>query len=275
MKIISKNYLAGFFDAEGSVSIGRESLQSVVLYVKVSQNDNKITQELFARLIEQFGGLIHYSITSIGNVHTEYTVRGKRAYILLQYISKECIIKRAQVQLAIVWYKSRLNLSRGPRVYSDEERLKDDTAIEELKALKYTDIISKYSNLDISARYLAGLFDGDGMVGIYRSHKSPALLRVNITQNLVSGVLEIFNTVIRDFGGKITYYTKSATRFYVKLQIYSDSAFLFLSIIEKYVIFKKDQVQLALEWMSNKNPLEGFTDNDALVIKNIALLKTV
>ena len=102
--------------------------------------------------------------------------------------------------------------------------------------------------------YAAGLFDGEGCVDIYKASvskasKSPSfMLRVVITQK--QG--EIMNWLENKFGGAVQL-SKRSDNYIYRWDIRSQAAKRFLLLIQPYVLIKKEQVNLAIEYEERKS----------------------
>ena len=97
--------------------------------------------------------------------------------------------------------------------------------------------------------YCAGLFDGEGYIDIYsatlsKASKSPSLyLRVIISQK--DGM--IMNWLQDNFGGYVNKEIRNESYIY-RWKIVSKSAQKFLTLIYPFILIKKEQVKLALEF---------------------------
>jgi len=102
--------------------------------------------------------------------------------------------------------------------------------------------------------YTAGLFDGEGCVDIYKASiskasKSPSfMLRVVITQK--QG--DIMNWLEDNFGGYVQLSRRNGNYIY-RWDIRSQAAKRFLLLIQPFVLIKKEQVDLAIEYEERKS----------------------
>jgi len=101
---------------------------------------------------------------------------------------------------------------------------------------------------DILIAYFAGFFDGEGYVGVSHSEKNKYMvLSVTVTQN----TLPVLEMLRERFGGNIIfpkhYYEKAGKASYT-WAIYSETALNFLNTIKDFVIVKKAQVEIALQF---------------------------
>lgn len=109
-------------------------------------------------------------------------------------------------------------------------------------------------------KYIAGFFDGEGTVAIYRQNTRQSdnsyFMYVSISQKRSREALPVLQFLLLNFGGSV-YYTKnkSGTTMW-KWQVGRDSAVPFLEAIYPHLIIKKKQVRIALYWQANKISLK-------------------
>lgn len=107
---------------------------------------------------------------------------------------------------------------------------------------------------EIMAAYTAGIFDGEGYVGIDRISKSTGSktihhgIRVVISQK--DGL--IMNWLKSNFGGNVYQQRNNTDYFIYRWRIHSKKAAYFLETIYPYLIIKKEQVKLALEFVNER-----------------------
>lgn len=121
---VSIEYLAGFFDAEGSISVRRREGNKLTPIVRVKQNDENSVQ-MFKLT---FGGYIHKSKTSAGNDAYEWCLPQNKESVNSFYneVGKHLLVKRRQVELLVKMCSIRLsNNGRDNRV-SEKFQLADD-----------------------------------------------------------------------------------------------------------------------------------------------------
>jgi hypothetical protein len=103
--------------------------------------------------------------------------------------------------------------------------------------------------------YLAGLFDGEGSINIFKAKKGDRLqpryfLEISIG-NTHQGVL---NWVLEKFGGRVTHnaeqYTKRNQRTW-RWRASATEAYLTLVAMEPYLVVKKEQALLAIEFQEH------------------------
>lgn len=114
----------------------------------------------------------------------------------------------------------------------------------------------------LSPEYLAGFFDGEGNVGIYKGGGTGRTLRVQITQAQSPEAFAILKFVQGNYGGSICEFNKTLRRPAWNYQVGGDGAWQVLRYIEPYLVLKKAQVELALLWYESRperqrDPLTG------------------
>lgn len=259
---INRQYLAGIFDAEGYVGITLPN-RGVILEASLCQNDSLITRDFFYGLKEVFGGRI--TVRYQGHINLAYRLTGLQAYVFLGFIQDYTKIKKDQITIALTWYDERP--ARSKKSYtsflSEEDRNKDIEVVEELKRLKVGSPLQENPNTFLETRpnldYLAGFFDGDGTLGVYThiSRGRPAVrLSAGLAQVPYLYVWQLFNGLVKDFGGTITFVSKNKSL--IQYRIFDDAAFVFLSVLQDYLLFKKEQARIAVEWQEAKVLTEPF-----------------
>lgn len=229
----SDAYWAGFFDAEGSVTV-----DDVSIVVQVTQG----TLNILTLLKDRFYGYIQ---NAPNNKEKRFawlwTVKSFYALDLIKSLNNSVLEKRDQMDLVQGW----LDLSR-------EEKLKRASNMSELNCGKY-----ELKRLNLTERddlniieYAAGFFDGDGNVGIYTGNKKGKpcgrpRLRIGFSQVNPSSVIFLFMKL----GLGMLSYKKGQgnNRDQVKFVIRDESeAFNFLKLIQPFVIVKRNEVDLVL-----------------------------
>lgn len=103
----------------------------------------------------------------------------------------------------------------------------------------------------ISLEYIAGFFDGEGSVGVYRASRPNGrtnhYLRVQLCQNVSPLSEALFDELVERFNGSVS---RQKTRTGVKMnwQISSENAVAFLQAIEPFLILKRPQAMAVLDW---------------------------
>ena len=119
---------------------------------------------------------------------------------------------------------------------------------------------------EISTEYLAGFFDGEGSVGIYPNKNRSVSGK---SYRLQVSIGQVDSTVLRflkeRFGGTLTLYERSKTMENRKDAwywfIHARRALVFLEEIRPYTIVKRNEIELAVEFMENKmRPGQRYSD---------------
>jgi len=154
-------YLAGFFDAEGCVSVGGNG---DVMWINVDQIDLLVLSEYQRR----WGGCISSSSLPSGKTSYLWSPSSQRNQVqFLNDIIPFLILKRKTARLAKAFHFWRLRyLMNGAR----KDKSFQDVLTKVKRLLKesrheYVYSSSRLKNSTIS--YFAGMFDGDGCLGLY------------------------------------------------------------------------------------------------------------
>ena len=110
----SIEYLAGFFDGEGSVGVYTSGTPSWFLKVQVNQTDTALSRLLLGHFRERWGG----SITEVRTKRQpalQYQVGGKKAAAALVELLPHLVLKAPQAALAIEYEQCRPKVQRGSR----------------------------------------------------------------------------------------------------------------------------------------------------------------
>jgi hypothetical protein len=152
--VLSQEYVAGFFDGEGSIGIYPTYFRkrpSYYLRTQVTQNVNALSDRLFNLLRAQHGGSLTL-VRGVQNWSYNWQLNARKAANFLEWIEPRLQLKREQAQLAIAWYKQRPPLirnARGQIAYAKPPVLVFDQKVYELvRALKKThldDVLSHHS----------------------------------------------------------------------------------------------------------------------------------
>ena len=110
----SLEYIAGFFDGEGSVGIygnGQKSGHS--LRVQVTQNYTLESKELMSHLHVVYGGYLGESFNRKGNLNLHWQLSGEKTAKFLEDILPFLHIKNTQVAFALQWNTMKPKKERG------------------------------------------------------------------------------------------------------------------------------------------------------------------
>lgn len=146
MEKITLQYIAGFFDGEGSIGIyyRQRTKDRFHLRTQLTNNKNKNVQKLMDYLMKRFGGNLSEQITSSGNIKYNWQLSSDKAVYFLKKIEPHLIFKQNQAIIAISWQEQRpkpIRDSRG-RIQVKRKRTIDfDVKVSRLvKALKREEI---------------------------------------------------------------------------------------------------------------------------------------
>ena len=104
----------------------------------------------------------------------------------------------------------------------------------------------------MNINYIAGFFDGEGSIGIYKNGNGLFHLRTQLTQNCGRLSKLIMDYLVLSFGG---HYSKQITLsggIKFNWQLSSMPAMRFLTVIEPHLILKRDQATFAIAWQTNR-----------------------
>lgn len=116
---------------------------------------------------------------------------------------------------------------------------------------------------NLTLQYIAGFFDGEGSIGIYRQSNGGSLsygLRTQLTQNVSPASTKLIEELKNRFGGSMsTQHTfrvgvDESQKLNIKYnwQLSSRNAVNFLTVILPFLVLKKEQAQIALIWQAQK-----------------------
>jgi hypothetical protein len=106
--------------------------------------------------------------------------------------------------------------------------------------------------MNISLPYLAGLFDGEGSIGLYPHHRGRLTLRTQLTQNKNKNTFPLLRELMWRYGGSLPPQKSSSGKTKVNWQLNSQKALRLLQDIHPYMIIKKEQASLAINWQVNR-----------------------
>lgn len=107
---------------------------------------------------------------------------------------------------------------------------------------------------NITLQYIAGLFDGEGSIGIYYRQKTKDRfhLRTQFTNNKDKNTQKLMTWLMDKFGGNLSEQITLSGNIKYNWQLNSDKAVYFLQKIKPYLIFKKDQAIIAINWQKQR-----------------------
>jgi len=152
MERITLQYIAGFFDGEGSVGIyyRQKTKDRFHLRTQLSQNKDKNIQKMMDYLVDKFGGNLSEQVTLSGRVKYNWQLNSDTAVSFLRKIEPYLIIKKDQAIIATNWQEQRperIRDNRG-RIRVKRKRTVDfDIKVSRLiKALKQEEIDTVIEN---------------------------------------------------------------------------------------------------------------------------------
>jgi len=120
----------------------------------------------------------------------------------------------------------------------------------------------------ITFQYIAGFFDGEGSIGIYyrQRTKDRFHLRTQLTNNKNKNAQRLMGYLMDKFGGNLSEQVTLSGNIKYNWQLNSDKAVYFLKKIEPYLIFKKDQAIIAINWQEQR-PLRIRDERGRICVK--------
>jgi hypothetical protein len=109
--------------------------------------------------------------------------------------------------------------------------------------------------------YLAGFFDGEGTVAIYRQNTQQSensyFLYVSISQKKSRASLLVAKYLLATFGGSLYEWTTKSKSIMWSWQLSRDNAVPFLQQMKPYTFIKFEQIVVALNWQRKKIRLKS------------------
>lgn len=242
---LNSAYIAGFFDAEGSVSIKRFKTNTndrYELYLSLANVDKCLLQKIRKRFYS-FGSIAKMcGLKYEGQRPTyEWRLESRQAGTALQELSPFLIIKRSEAELGIKFQDSlyrtggkrltKLELTKRQRMKERLTNLHGDRKIKIIPKKRTETLI-----------YLAGLFDGDGSISV--------LHNTTITMVLTSKDKFILEYLLKYFKAGFIYDNTGASRWIVS----SHHARLLLHELLPFLIIKKREAKVAVNFQDSINP---------------------
>ncbi len=226
-----QQYIAGFFDGDGSIYITSETK----LTVAISQSCDSQIPEVFTIIQQYYGG----SVTSRKResdrfYRKEHTLSFYHEYAqaLLESLTKNAIIKREQAELGLEYTTMRRKMNK--EITKRREEIKN-----KLFALKDDYANSTILPDRITSSYVAGIFDAEGCVYVCDSKDSVICqLKQMGCKNILNNIFQFLKLNGCVSGGQLTYQGKAAKSF--------------LDLFTKNLIVKKEQAILALDYFKTK-----------------------
>lgn len=231
MAKLSDKYIAGFFDADGSVSVVFVAATNLPqLRVGFSQKTDQ--DEVLSLIHKEWGGCLDYTFVK-GVSYTRLTWSGnKQCRILLNRIKPYTVIKRHYIETCLDICERHLEREEIPRV---REYLKVHRKVRSLPLPKHP-----------TRKWLAGYIDGDGCISITKIH--PVSGVPTMVLHIAASVFDTegIETVHKVLGGAIHPMAEGRVRQYVLALQPSKITELFGEIWQHMVV-KRDQAELILK----------------------------
>lgn len=116
-----------------------------------------------------------------------------------------------------------------------------------------------------SLGYIAGFFDGEGSIGIYKSGSGSFYLRTQLTQNVSTLSTALLEDICARWGGNLSVQKTSHGEKY-NWQLNGKRAAKFLSDIVQELYLKKDQAEIAILWQESR-PKKSRDDTGKILSK--------
>lgn len=147
MDNITPQYIAGFFDGEGSIGIydrPNRAAGGVAVMTQLTQNRTKDSTALFEFLRAKYGGNISKQRTLSGRIKYNWALHAKGIKAFLPDILPYLVLKRDQAQILLTWLEKRPKFRRDwhGRVlpFTDAELEFTRKLVQLMKALKLDDL---------------------------------------------------------------------------------------------------------------------------------------
>lgn len=100
--------------------------------------------------------------------------------------------------------------------------------------------------------YIAGFFDGEGSIGLYRYHSGKHSLRTQLVQNKSTNSTALFKELKERFGGCYSEQRSASGRTKYNWQLHGKHASKFLKKILPHLILKRQQASLVVAWQDSR-----------------------
>ena len=143
---ITKQYIAGFFDGEGSIGIYSRKGRYNGACLRTQLTQNKTSESLFilSFLKNKYGGNLSEQKTLSNSIKYNWQLNPKGVPLFLKDIMPYLILKKTQAQLALYWAENRPKVKRDGhgRVvkFAGNEVEFTNKVIKAMKSLKHKDI---------------------------------------------------------------------------------------------------------------------------------------
>lgn len=224
--MLSEKYIAGFLDADGSVSMSLvERCMKPQISLSFAQKTDK--DEVLYLIQEVIGGSLKFEIIKDVSYST-LVLYGRKAIAALNRIKKYLVIKRHYVNVCLDLVDKRYTDRDATKKYLKEQR--------KIKSLPLPNYPAR--------KWLAGYIDGDGCLSV--SRLTP-LGGANMVLHIASSNFDTegIEIICKAFGGRMHDMVNGRCRQYI-LSLNPSKAHQCLSYFAKYLIVKKEQADFIL-----------------------------
>lgn len=231
MATLSAKYIAGFFDADGSVNV---VFVATTRYPQLRLGFSQATQqdEVLHRIHEEWGGHVSYN-TVKGVSYTRLQWSGnKQCLMLLNRIKQFLVIKRHYAEVCIDVCSRHVEKEEIPKV---REYLKIQRRQKSLPLPKHP-----------SRKWLAGYIDGDGCISVQQIRQPSGVAEVVLHIAASEYDTEGIEIIHKAFGGRINDMCEGRVRQYCVSLSPSKIKEIFEEIHPSMIV-KKDQAEFILK----------------------------
>jgi hypothetical protein len=243
MKETTRAYAAGFVDAEGCIAIGKNNSSASGLIYSARITVSNRSKEVIDYLVHHFGGYYTRSKPPNERCNENYLWHVTSSQHIERFLSQIYPYLRVKSSQADV-LREYLAMGRANNPSKREELYR---RVRDLKnEVRVTTETLTSSNLD--AAYLAGFFDGEGLVSIIsfvgHGHRQHAA-RINVT-NTDLPILEMYQHY---FGGSIRKHSKPRRQTYRWELRKNEDRQKFLLDVLAYLNVKHEEACTVLEFL--------------------------
>ena len=231
MATLSEKYVAGFFDADGSVNVVFQA-NCKTPQLRIGFSQATLQDEVLHRIHAEWGGCISYNvIKGASYTHLTYS-RNRQCSTLLNRIRKFSVIKRHYIDVCLDVCSRQIGREEIPRV---REYLKIQRKQRALPLPKHP-----------TRKWLAGYIDGDGCISVTSLRKpfgqAAMMLHIAASEFDTEGIEVIQNA----FGGAIHGMCDGRVR-QLAISLQASKINEIFSEIAEHMIVKQDQAKFILK----------------------------
>lgn len=229
MARLSEKYVAGFFDADGSITLNWHQKTWTRPQLRLSFSQLSSQDEVLKLIHRDYGGRMR-TIAPRGTTGqiTELTFEGKHADMLVNRIAKYSVIKRAYALTLQERARSETGDKDELKRWCKEQRRQKCLPLPNFPARKW----------------LAGYLDGDGCFSASLSASGSAVISCSVGTWIHDvGGIEI---IAKNFGGGIYPFSGKPDVRQWRLNLNPSKAKEFLAYFGRYSIVKKSQIDFIL-----------------------------